>query len=143
MFERFTEEARRVLFFARYAATEHGGLVIEPEHLLLGATRQPHALLPLHFTPGALNAIEEAAIAAVACPDKLPTSVEMPFSEAVKDVLKRSAIEADNLGSREICTAHVILAILTMTDGAARRALLEAGVSVDELRSLLTRTSRD
>ena len=67
----------------------------------------------------------------------------MPFSEAVKDVLKRSAIEADNLGSREICTAHVILAILTMTDGAARRALLEAGVSVDELRSLLTRTSRD
>ena len=122
MFERFTEEARRVLFFARYAATEHGGLVIEPEHLLLGATRQPHALLPLHFTPGALNAIEEAAIAAVACPDKLPTSVEMPFSEAVKDVLKRSAIEADNL------------AIVKSGDDAIASIQAETGDDADVIR---------
>ena len=143
MFERLTEEARRVLFFARYAATEHGGLVLEAEHVLLGATRRPQALLPLRFTPATLNAMEEAAIAAVASSDKLPTTAEIPFSESVKDLLKRAAVEADNLGSREICTAHLILGMLIATDGTAHQALLDAHVSADELRSLLSQTSSD
>jgi len=39
MFERYTEPARRTLFFARYEATTVGGAAIEPEHLLLGLLR--------------------------------------------------------------------------------------------------------
>ena len=37
MFERYTERARRVLFFARYEASQLGSISIETEHLLLGA----------------------------------------------------------------------------------------------------------
>lgn len=36
MFERYTEEARRAIFFARYEAGCRGAGYIEPEHLLLG-----------------------------------------------------------------------------------------------------------
>ena len=36
MFERYTERARRVLFFARYEASQLGSISIETEHLLLG-----------------------------------------------------------------------------------------------------------
>jgi ATP-dependent Clp protease ATP-binding subunit ClpC len=36
MFERFTERARRVIFFARYEAAQFGSTTIENEHLLLG-----------------------------------------------------------------------------------------------------------
>jgi ATP-dependent Clp protease ATP-binding subunit ClpC len=36
MFERFTEKARRVIFFARYEASQYGSHQIETEHLLLG-----------------------------------------------------------------------------------------------------------
>ena len=36
MFERYTEKARRVIFFARYEASQFGAPAIEPEHLLLG-----------------------------------------------------------------------------------------------------------
>jgi ATP-dependent Clp protease ATP-binding subunit ClpC len=36
MFERYTEKARRVIFFARYEASHYGSPEIETEHLLLG-----------------------------------------------------------------------------------------------------------
>ena len=40
MFERYTEKARRTIFFARYGASQFGGAYIETEHLLLGLVRE-------------------------------------------------------------------------------------------------------
>lgn len=40
MFERYTEKARRVIFFARYEASEFGNPEINPEFLLLGLLRE-------------------------------------------------------------------------------------------------------
>jgi ATP-dependent Clp protease ATP-binding subunit ClpC len=39
MFERFTEPARRAIFFARFEASVFGSPYIESEHLLLGLLR--------------------------------------------------------------------------------------------------------
>ncbi len=44
MFERYTEKARRVIFFARYEASQFGTPAIEPEHLLLGLLKEDKAL---------------------------------------------------------------------------------------------------
>ena len=44
MFERYTERARRVLFFARYEASEFGSHSIETEHVLLGLVREGKGL---------------------------------------------------------------------------------------------------
>ena len=44
MFERYTEKARRVIFFARYEASQYGSPYIETEHLLLGLMREDKAL---------------------------------------------------------------------------------------------------
>ena len=44
MFERYTEKARRVIFFARYEASQYGSPYIETEHLLLGLLREDRAL---------------------------------------------------------------------------------------------------
>jgi ATP-dependent Clp protease ATP-binding subunit ClpC len=44
MFERFTESARRALFFARYQASELGSVVIDTEHMLLGIMRDMKGL---------------------------------------------------------------------------------------------------
>jgi Clp amino terminal domain, pathogenicity island component len=43
MFERYTEKARRAIFFARYAASQYGSPYIESEHLLLGLLREDRA----------------------------------------------------------------------------------------------------
>ena len=40
MFERYTEKARRVIFFARYEASQFGASQIEAEHILLGLMRE-------------------------------------------------------------------------------------------------------
>ncbi len=43
VFERYTEKARRVIFFARYEASQFGSPCIETEHLLLGIMREDKA----------------------------------------------------------------------------------------------------
>ena len=45
MFERFTESARRVIFFGRYEASQFGSTTIETEHLLLGLIREDKSLI--------------------------------------------------------------------------------------------------
>ena len=40
MFEKFTEKAKRILFLARYEASQQGSKVIRSEHLLLGLLRE-------------------------------------------------------------------------------------------------------
>ncbi len=44
MFDRYTEKARRVIFFARYEASQLGSPFIETEHLLLGLFREDREL---------------------------------------------------------------------------------------------------
>ena len=45
MFERYTEGARRAVFFARYEASNFGSLCIDTEHLLLGLLREDEDLM--------------------------------------------------------------------------------------------------
>ena len=40
MFEKFTEKAKRILFLARYEASQQGSKVIATEHLLLGLLKE-------------------------------------------------------------------------------------------------------
>jgi ATP-dependent Clp protease ATP-binding subunit ClpC len=57
MFERYTEKAGRVVFFARYEAIQYGSPYIETEHLLLGLLREDRALAKRFL--GEVNAEEE------------------------------------------------------------------------------------
>jgi ATP-dependent Clp protease ATP-binding subunit ClpC len=51
MFERFTEKARRVIFFARYEASQYGSPYLETEHLLAGTlARERRAYLAISAT---------------------------------------------------------------------------------------------
>jgi hypothetical protein len=51
MFERFTQRARRAIFFARLEASKTGSNAISPAHLLLGLMYENMDLLP-EFPPG-------------------------------------------------------------------------------------------
>jgi ATP-dependent Clp protease ATP-binding subunit ClpC len=45
MFEKYNEKARRILFFARYEASQMGSSTIEIEHLLLGLLRENQGII--------------------------------------------------------------------------------------------------
>ena len=57
MFERYTEQARRVLFFARYEASQLGSTAIHSEHLLLGLLRERKGISEQIFEMAGLDSL--------------------------------------------------------------------------------------
>jgi ATP-dependent Clp protease ATP-binding subunit ClpC len=113
MFERYTEQARRVIFFARYEASQFGVPYIEPEHLLLGIVREDKALASQFFSSHvASEAIREQIEARTIKRERRSTSVDLPLSPESKRVLACAA--EDPMASKEIGTAHLLLGILRL-----------------------------
>src|SRR5438034_7040874 len=108
MFERYTDRARRTIFFARYEASQFGSEYIETEHLLLGLMReekvQVHEWLPKLGYDSIRRAVE------IQCRKGpyLSTSVDLPLSDASNRVLAYAAQEADTLGHKHIATGHLL-----------------------------------
>jgi heme-degrading monooxygenase HmoA len=143
MFERYDESARRTLFFARYEVTQLGGFTIEPEHLILGILRDSPQRILRFAAPGtSADAIRES-LRLPPGRQKVSTSVEIPFSADTKDVLARTAIEADDLKNHWIRPEHILLGVMVKTSGAASRALHDAAVGADAIREYLRRTPED
>jgi len=137
VFDRFDESARRALFFARYAVTELGGVTIEPEHLVLGILRDmPQAILRFADAGSTAETLREA-LERVGGGQKVPTSVEIPFSTETKEVLEQTAIEADVAGNASIRCEHMVAGVLARTSGGAARALGAAGVGLGAIREYL------
>ena len=90
MFERYTERARRVLFFARYEASQLGSISIETEHLLLGLIREGKGLTSRIFQRShlSLDSIRKDIEGRTVFREKVSTSVEIPFSGETKRVLQ-------------------------------------------------------
>lgn len=114
MFERYTERARRVLFFARYEASQVGSIAIESEHLLLGLLREGKGLTGRlfarhHASPEHIRRELESRLV---YREKISTSVEIPFTSEVKAILQYAADEADRLLHNDIGTEHLLLGML-------------------------------
>ena len=99
MFERFTEQARRVLFFAREDASQLGSIRIDTEHLLLGLTRDGKGLTHRLFADAgtALDDIRDEVLRRIPARSATSATQEIPFSAAAQRVLQHSAEEADRL----------------------------------------------
>jgi ATP-dependent Clp protease ATP-binding subunit ClpA len=135
MFERYTEKARRVIFFARYEASQYGSPYIETEHLLLGLLREDPGLRTQFLGPTNVSADIRTEIERhIARRERISTSVEMPLTEECRKVLKLAAEESDRLGHRHIGTEHVLVALLRVEGSFAARLLRERGLKPDEIR---------
>src|SRR5579862_9475998 len=110
MFERYTEKARRVIFFARYEASEVGSPSIETEHFLLGLLREDKALSN-RFLPSldSVESIRQRVRALITVRPKISTSVDLPLSHESKRVLAYAAEETARLNDKFIGTEHLLL----------------------------------
>jgi len=108
MFERYTERARRVLFFARYEASQLGSISIETEHLLLGLIREGKGLTSRIFARShlSLENIRKEIEGRTVFREKVSTSVEIPFSAETKRVLQYAAEECDFDRGRHLLAKH-------------------------------------
>ena len=136
MFERYTERARRVLFFARYEASQLGSISIETEHLLLGLIREGKGLTSRIFARShlSLEGIRKDIEGRTVFREKVSTSVEIPFSAETRRVLQYAAEEADRLLHNYIGTEHLLLGILREERSVAATILLEKGMRLPQAR---------
>ena len=110
MFERYREDARRAIFFARSEAQQSGSGYIEPEHLLLSLTHDADSKANQLFSLAAHAASFRQRLGSHASA-KSSTSVDLPLSNAGKRVLAYTAEEAERL-ARPIGTEHLLLGLL-------------------------------
>src|SRR5687768_5974169 len=114
MFERFSEPARRVLFFARYEASQLGSVSIDTEHVLLGLIREAKGLTTRLFADAtiAVDGLREDVVRSFPPRPATSTSAEIPFSAAAEQVLRHAAEEADRLSHDHVGTEHLLLGLL-------------------------------
>src|ERR1700751_913155 len=144
MFERYTEKARRVIFFARYEASQFGSPYIETEHLLLGLLREDKALTNRFLRSHAsVDSIRKQIEAHTTIREKVSTSVDLPLSNECKRVLAYAAEEAERLGHKHIGTEHLLLGLLREEKCFASEILQERGLKLAQIRDELARVTQE
>ena len=141
MFEEFTEKARRIMFFARYEASQLGSEYVEPEHLLLGLMREDKALSAKFIgTYTEIESIRKQIVDATYRAETFSTSVDLPLSQASKSVLALAGKERVRLDASNLGMEHLFLGLLQQ-EGLATRLLRERNVSVESVRDEFGKTA--
>jgi ATP-dependent Clp protease ATP-binding subunit ClpC len=140
VFERYTENARRVIFFARYEASQFGSPYIETEHLLLGLLRQDKALADrILRSHSSVEIIRKQIEAHTLIREKTSTNVDLPLTNECKRVLAYAAEEAERLGEKHIGSEHLLLGMLREEKSFAAALLRERGVKLVSVREELAK----
>jgi ATP-dependent Clp protease ATP-binding subunit ClpC len=144
MFERYTEKARRVIFFARYEASQFGSPYIETEHLLLGLLREDKALTNRYLRSHAsIESIRKQIEGHTTIREKVSTSVDLPLSHECKRVLAYAAEEAERLSHKHIGTEHLLLGLLREEKCFAAEILRERGLRLSNIREEMLRSQSE
>jgi len=140
MFEKFNEDARRSLFFARYEASRTSSRSISTEHLLLGLLRQAddvlcEVLAALDIDVRELRKELENTHVPL---EPVSTCPDPPLAENAKKALAYAAHQADGMDHETVGSEHLLLGI-TMVDGSsAARFLASKGVDQFKLREVIS-----
>jgi ATP-dependent Clp protease ATP-binding subunit ClpC len=133
MFERYRQDAKRAIFFARWEAQQSGSAYIEPKHILLALTHDADSKANQLF---ALSPHEEAfrTQLGVRSSAQSSASVDLPLSNTSKRILVYTAEEAERLGSTPIGTEHLLLGLLREKSGVPQ-VLAETGIDLRSARN--------
>jgi ATP-dependent Clp protease ATP-binding subunit ClpC len=136
MWQRFTERARRMVFFAQEEAARLGENNVGPEHLLLALLREEDSAAGRLLT-GQIGVFHERIRAAVEARLKLGIGnlgKDMQLTPEAKHVIDSAYAEARRLENNYIGSEHMLLGLLGEGTGLAGQVLAEAGVTLDEAR---------
>ena len=135
MFEKYTENARRVIYFARYEASQFGGRTIESEHLLLGLLKENKDLVQ-RFAPDwrSIDNILKEITNRASRGETLPVTADLPLSDECKHILAYAIEEATRLNHLHIDPEHLLLGILRESESVAAQILIGHGLTLPVVR---------
>jgi ATP-dependent Clp protease ATP-binding subunit ClpC len=135
MWQRFTERARKVVFYAQEEAQRFGEGYVSTEHLLLGLVRESDSVAArvLEKLGVSLNRIRAEVEKQLPRGDARP-SQDMTLTPRAKRVIDLAYDEARNLNNNYIGTEHLLLGLIREGDGLAGRVLAKLGVELEKAR---------
>jgi ATP-dependent Clp protease ATP-binding subunit ClpC len=144
MFERFTNQSRRVVVLAQEEARMLDHDYIGTEHLLLGLLHQgtgtaARALTAVDVT---LPAARDQVVAIIGRGQQQPSG-HIPFTPRAKKALELSLRESLQLGDGYIGTGHLLLGLIHQGDNVALKVLDKLGADLKDLRARVTQELRD
>ncbi len=135
MWQRFTERARRVVFFAQEEANRLGENYVSTEHLLLGLVRENDSVAAriLDRLGVSLSRIRAEVERQVSRGDGR-LGQDMQLTPRAKRVIDLAYDEARQLNNNYIGTEHLLLGLIREGDGLAGRVLQKLGVDIERTR---------
>src|SRR6202521_3868078 len=135
MWQRFTERARRVVFFAQEEAARLGENYVGTEHLLLGLVRENDSVAArildrLCVPLGKIRSDIERQVTK----GKGNLGQDMQLTPRAKRVIDLAYEEARQLNHNYIGTEHLLLGLIREGDGLAARVLVKHGASLEGAR---------
>jgi len=134
MFERFTDQARRVVVLAQDQARSLGHDHIGTEHILLGLLSEGEGLAAqaLAALEVSLDAARDQVVEIVGEGAGQPSG-HIPFTPRTKKVLELSLREAQRLGDDHIGTEHILLGLVRESEGVGAQILVRLGANLDRV----------
>jgi len=135
MWQRFTERARRVVFFAQEEAARLGENYVGTEHLLLGLVRESDSVAArildrLGVPLGRIRADIERQVTR----GHGNLGQDMQLTPRAKRVIDLAYEEARQLNNNYIGTEHLLLGLIREGDGLAARVLVKQGADLERTR---------
>jgi ATP-dependent Clp protease ATP-binding subunit ClpC len=135
MWERFTERARRVIFFAQQEAARVGQCHVDTQHLLLALLREEDNVACLVLSRLGVDLEQvRAAIEPLTSGGSGESGGDMQLTAAAKRVIDLAYDAARRLNHAYIGTEHLLLGLIALTDGLTARVLAKHGPSLDLAR---------
>jgi ATP-dependent Clp protease ATP-binding subunit ClpA len=145
MFERYTEQARRAIFFARRDALLRGESSITPAHLLIGLSfdEDSRANLIGDLKNKLCNQLLSTFNMPLQPCSNIPYSAkpDIPLSQESKNALAYAALEADRAWKNSIDTDSLLCGLMRFSNEASQ-GLATTGTTLSQLRARAKGTSR-
>src|SRR5690242_15973694 len=139
MWQRFTERARRVVFFAQEEAARLGEPYVGTEHLLLGLIREEDSvaarILALRLSI-ALSTIRTEIERQVKVGSG-NLGQDMQLTPRAKRVIDLAYEETRHLDNNYIGTEHLLLGLIREGDGLAAQVLVKLGADLERTRAVV------
>ena len=142
MFERYTEKARRAIFFARYEALQYGSHYISPEHILLGLMREDKTVSARFFpfrNSLTVEAVRREVEERIVFRERIPQSAELHLAPETKRILAFANEESRQLQNRHIGPEHLLLGLVREERSIAAEILYQFGLRLQDVREEVAR----
>ena len=138
MFERFTDQAQRVVVAAQDEARKLNHDFIGTEHILLGLTREEQgaAASALQSLGISLEAVRQQVEQIIGRGQQAPSG-HIPFTPRAKKVLEFSLRESQQLRHEHIGAEHILLGLIREGEGIAAQVLARLGADLNRVRQVI------